>query len=456
MTNNTIKQGVLFKGLSKKVIVTQFDQDHASSDGGAILLKACDEGLKLSESLAACLSDNRQQGKVKHSLQELFRQRMFSIACGYADTNDSARLAMDPVFKMMSDRDPVTGSALASQPTLSRFENNVRRADLLRMGETLADSVIERHKCRRKKTRLITIDLDPTVDPTHGSQQGSLFNGFYDTWCYLPLAGFLTFDREEEQYLFCYMLRPGHATAKQGCLGMLKRLVPKLRAAFPGARIRVRLDSGFSGAELYEFFEAERLQYIVCMAKNKILCGLAEPVFEVVRADDKKDIRTVCYGEDLYRARSWPHARRVIIKAEITTHPHRKPKENPRFLVTNIKGSAKYLYKKIYCARGDAENRIKELKGGLDIDHTSCTSFMANQLRVLLTGAAYVLFQELRLHAKGTCFARAQVSTLRLHLLKLGAWIESSVRRIVLHLPSSTVHAQDWQKIALSLGAVPG
>ena len=242
MTNNTIKQGVLFKGLSKKVIVTQFDQDHASSDGGAILLKACDEGLKLSESLAACLSDNRQQGKVKHSLQELFRQRMFSIACGYADTNDSARLAMDPVFKMMSDRDPVTGSALASQPTLSRFENKVRRADLLRIGETLADSVIERHKCRRKKTRLITIDLDPTVDPTHGSQQGSLFNGFYDTWCYLPLAGFLTFDREEEQYLFCYMLRPGHATAKQGCLGMLKRLVPKLRAAFPGARIRVRLD----------------------------------------------------------------------------------------------------------------------------------------------------------------------------------------------------------------------
>ncbi len=191
MANNTIKQGVLFKGLSKKNIVAQFDQEHASSDGGAVLLKALDDRLKLSSTLAACLSDTRQQSKVLHSLPELFRQRMFSIACGYEDANDAARLANDPVFKLLTGRDAIKGEALASQPTLSRFENGVRRADLLRMAEGLAATVINRHKRRKKKARLITIDLDPTEDPAHGSQQLSLFNRFYDGNCYLPLARIL-------------------------------------------------------------------------------------------------------------------------------------------------------------------------------------------------------------------------------------------------------------------------
>ena len=172
MSNTTIKQSVLLKGLSKKTVVAQFDQDHASADGGAVLLKACDERLGLSASLAACLSDNRQPGKVKHSLQELFQQRMFGIACGYADANDAARLAHDPVFKLLIGRDAVDGHDLASQPTLSRFENTVRRRDLLRMSE----AVINRHKRRKKKVKLITIDLDPTVDPAHGHQSSTGLN----------------------------------------------------------------------------------------------------------------------------------------------------------------------------------------------------------------------------------------------------------------------------------------
>ncbi len=163
---------------------------------------------------------------------------MFSIACGYADTNDAARLASDPVLKLLSDRDAIDGDDLASQPTLSRFENGVRRADLLAMSEALAETVIGRHKRRKKNTKLITIDLDPTADPTYGTQQLSLFNGFYDCRCYLPLAGFLTFDNEVEQYLFCYMLRPGNATVNLGCIGMLKRLLPRLCRSFPKARIR--------------------------------------------------------------------------------------------------------------------------------------------------------------------------------------------------------------------------
>jgi len=455
MSHHISKQSVLFKGLSKKAVIAKFDQDHASSDGGAVLLKACDEKLQLSVALAACLSDERQQSKVTHSLTELFQQRLFGIACGYADGNDAARLAEDPVMKLLAGRDPIAGGSLASQPTLSRFENAVRPREMLRLSEALADAVIARHKRRKKRVRRITIDLDPTVDPTHGGQQLTFFNGFYDTACYLPLAGFLTFDDEVEQYLFCYVLRAGNAAAKHGAIGVLKRLLPRLRRAFPKARLRIRLDGGFSGPELYEFFEANKLDYVVGMAKNPKLEALAEPLMDEVRAEfEAGQEATRRYGEFDYRARSWPHPRRVIVKAEVTTHFGRKPKDNPRFLITNLTTTPRHVYERAYCARGDAENRLKELKHGLEIDRTSCTSFLANQFRVLITAAAYVLMQELRLKARWTGCARAQVSTLRLRLLKLGAWIESSVRRIVIHLPLGTPFADDWRRIARSVGAV--
>ncbi len=456
MSNHITKQGVLFKGLTKKALVARFDQELASSDGGAILLKACDERLGLSASMAACLRDARQQSKVEHSYEEIFQQRMFGIACGYADGNDAARIADDPVFKLLSGRDPVTGSALASQPTLSRFENAVSSGELLRMSEALADAVIKRHRRRKRKVKRITIDLDPTDDATHGGQQLSFFNKLYDSWCYLPMAGFLTFDNEPDQYLFCCMLRAGNAVAKVGCLSMLKRLLPRLRKAFPKAKIRIRLDAGFTGPELYEFFEAERLEYVVCMGKNNVLLRFAEPLMVPLReALEAGEDLIPRFGECLYAAGSWKHERRVIIKADIALHPGREPKDNPRFIVTNLKTSPKFIYQKVYCARGDIENRIKELKHGLEIDRTSCTSFKANQFRVLMTAAAYVLMQELRLHARRTGCARAQVNTLRLRLLKLGVWIESSVRRIVLHLPTSAPYADDWRRIACSVGAVP-
>jgi len=458
MANNTTRQCVLFKGLSKKIITPRFDQQHSSSDGGAILLKACDEKLKLSAAMASCLEDDRQQSKVKHSLQEMFRQRMFSIACGYSDTNDAARLAGDPILKLLSGRDVIDGDDLASQPSLSRFENRVNRRALLRMSECLAETVIQRHKRRKKKAKLITIDFDPTVDETHGNQQLSLFNGFYDSWCYLPQAGFLTFDDEVEQYLFCYVLRPGNAPAKQGFISILKRLLRRLRQKFPDAQIRIRLDSGFCGPEQYEFFEAEGLEYVVCMATNPVLKRLAESAMALVRKAFEEDPDSTprhYYKKCQYAAGSWNRERRVIIKAAITPHPDRAPKENPRFIITNIKGSAQYVYEHIYCARGDIENRIKELKHGLKIDRTSCHNFLANQLRVLMAAAAYILFQELRLHARYTRCARAQVETLRLFLLKLGAWVESSVRRVVLHLPSNTPYADEWHRIARSVGAIP-
>jgi hypothetical protein len=456
MDNDITKQGVLFKGLSKKGVVARFDQEYGSSDGGAVLLKACDERLGISTAMAACMHDGRQQSKVDHSYGEIFQQRMFGIACGYADGNDAARIGDDPVFKMLAGRDPITGLSLASQPTLSRFENAVRAGDLLQMSEALADTVIKRHRRRKRKVKRITIDLDPTEDATHGGQQLSFFNGFYDSWCYLPLAGFVTFDNEPDQYLFCCVLRAGNAVAKDGCLSILKRLLPRLRKAFPKAKLRIRLDAGFTGPELYEFFEAQRLEYVVCMGKNKVLQRLAEPLMVPLREalEAGEDI-TPRFGECRYAAGSWNKKRRVIIKADITLHPGRQPKDNPRFIVTNLKTTPKFIYDKVYCPRGDVENRIKELKDGLEIDRTSCSSFKANQFRVLMTAAAYVLMQELRLQARRTGCARAQVNTLRLRLLKLGAWIESSVRRIVLHLPMRTPYADEWRRIARSVGAVP-
>ena len=456
MSNDITKQSVLFRGLTKKALIVRFDQEQASSDGGAVLLKACDERLGLSAAMAKCLNDNRQPSKIQHSYEEIFQQRMFGIACGYADGNDAARIANDPVFKLLAGRDPVTGSALASQPTLSRFENAVSSGELLRMSEALAEAVIQRHRRRKRKVRRITIDLDPTEDATHGGQQLSFFNRLYDSWCYLPVAGFLSFDNEPDQYLFCCVLRSGSAVAKTGCLSILKRLLPRLRKAFPKAKIRIRLDAGFTGPELYEFFEAERLEYVVCMGKNSVLLRFAEPLMaplrEALQAGEEIIPR---FGECRYQARSWKRQRRVIIKADIALHPGRLPKDNPRFIVTNLKTTPKFIYQKVYCARGDIENRIKELKHGLKIDRTSCTGFNANQLRVLMTAAAYVLMQELRLKARRTGCARAQVNTLRLRLLKLGVWIESSLRRIVLHLPISTPYADDWRRIARAVGAVP-
>jgi len=455
--DDTIRQSVLFPDLFSKPLCTQFDERHGSSDGGAILLKACDAALELSRRLAGCLADRRQVGKVEHTVRDLLRQRLFGIACGYADGNDAARLGSDPIHKLLLDRDAITGAMLASQPTLSRFENAARRADLYRMGEALAECVIERHRRRLgRRCKHLAIDLDPTDDPTHGGQQLTFFNGHYNTWCYLPVAGFVTFNHEPEQYLLSYVLRPGNAPATRGAIGILRRLLERLRKAFPRAHVLVRLDGGFAASEIFDFLEAEGCDYVVAMAKNKRLAPRAARLMGTARRRSRRTGETAhVYGETHYAARRWSKKRRVIIKAEVVRHPGREPKMNPRFVVTNLKGSPRRLYEKIYCARAEIENRIKELHHGLEIDRTSCPRFLANQLRVLLTAAAYVLMQELRRRAAGTRLARAQVSTLRERLLKLGARIERSVRRIVVHLPHSCPYQSEWPRIALSLGAVP-
>ena len=319
--------------------------------------------------------------------------------------------------------------------------------------------MIERHRARRRgRARQIAIDLDPTDDPTHGAQQLTFFNGHYDSWCYLPLLAFVTFDDEREQYLCAAVLRPGNAPATQGARGVLRRLIALLRIAFPHARFLVRLDGGFATPEILDGLDAEpRLDYVVAMAENSRLTPLAEPAMVAARAQSEASGQTEhVYTEARYAARTWAQERRVVIKAEVVRLPGRAPRDNPRFVITNLRQSPRFVYEQVYCARGDIENRIKELHDGLQLGRTSCCRFWANQFRVLFTAAAYVLMQELRLRAARTACARVQVTWLRDRLLKLAAHVVVSVRRIVIHLPTATPDLHAWRQIALALGARTG
>jgi hypothetical protein len=453
MTQNTT-QSVLFPALFSKSVLATFDQPDSSSDGGAILLKAIDAELELTKRLAACIHDERESGKIVHQLFDLLRQRVYGIACGYPDCNDAARLADDPIHKLLLDRDPVDGTSLGSQPTLSRFENAPSSKDLFKVGCALADIVIEHHAQRLKsKARLITIDLDPTDDPTHGAQQLTFFNAHYDSYCYLPTVGTLQFDNETEKHLFTVVLRPGNAPASRGTIGILMRLLVRLRDAFPKTRFRVRLDGGFAQPVLLDYLEFEGVEYLVGMAGNSRLEKRARRLMGKVRMRSRKTGKTeTLFGETRYAARKWSHRRRVIIKAEVVRCPNRDPRDNDRFVITNLPHKPENVYR-IYRGRGDAENRIKELHHGLEIDRTSCTSFLANQLRVFMTAAAYVLMQEMRRRAAGTALATAQVTTLRERLLKLAVWVEKSVRRIVLHFPVNYPWLNCWKQLAHAVGA---
>jgi hypothetical protein len=435
-------------------VVARFDLPHASTDGGLVLFKALDTELGLTRQLARCLEDGREPGKVLHETIALMQQRIFGVCAGYADCNDAARLVHDPIHKLVIGRDPISGLGLASQPTLSRFENAVGARELRAMIHVLADTVIaqQRRRLKGRATR-ITIDLDPTDDPTHGQQEFAFFNGHYDTWCYLPIVATVTFNDEPAQFAVAAVLRPGTAPAGLGARGILRALLRKLRAAFPAATFRVRLDGGFASAKLFACLEREQVEYVVAMASNRRLEQRARRLMGRARVRSRETGETAhLYGETRYAARKWTRQRRVIIKAEVVRHPGRAPKNNPRFVVTNLTTGPQAVYE-FYCQRGDVENRLKELHHGLEMDRTSCSTFLANQFRVLLSLAAYILFQEVRCRAAKTAWAAAQVTTLRERLIKLAVWVERSVRRIVLHLPTTYPWLPTWRQLARAVGA---
>ena len=452
-------QSVLFPGVFDKDVQVAFDAPNQSSDGGALLIGGLDHSLGLCKRIVAAICDKRQPGKIDHPLHEMIEQRIYMGACGYDDLNDANKLRADPIFKFMCAS---AGQELASASTLCRLENSLTRRDLWRIGQTLLDWQIKHQRKLRsnRKPRIVTIDVDPTDDLTHGQQEFTFFNSYYDGYCYLPLLASLTFhdrwgNEEPEQYLCAAVLRPGNSPATGGARGLLRRIIRTLREEFPNISIRVRLDGGFAAPEMFDFLEAQGVKYLVNMGANSILKARAEPLLKKARHRSNQSGQSErCYGEFYYAAGTWGKERRIVVKAEVTVCAGREPKDNPRFVVTNMGGDAEGLYKYTYCQRGDMENRIKELHA-VGLGRTSCTSFLANQLRVFLSVAAYMLLQELRRRLKGTSLARAQVWRLRESLLKLGASVREVTRRLYVSLPDSSPCARLWCALAAGLSAAP-
>jgi len=318
------------------------------------------------------------------------------------------------------------------------------------MSEVLVDHFIGVH--RKAPPEEILLDFDATDDPAHGQQEFEGFHAYYDCHCYLPLFVTACVDGEPHD-LLAAVLRPGRVHAGHRAKAVGKRLVPKLRNAFPQARLYFRGDSGMAKPEIYDWCEDSDLPYVIGLAKNERLLAQAEPLMEQARALAKERGETVqLFGEFLYQAQSWSHPRRVVVKAEVMLGHSRS--DNQRFVVTSRTDLGPESLYRWYCQRGDMENRIGELKNDLDSGRTSCHRFLANQFRLLLHAAAFVLMRELRRQLEDTDLATARVQTLRLRLIKVGARVVESVRRVVFHLPTAYPWAHLWERLLLRFEAL--
>ena len=429
--------------LHRKPIEGRFDAGDISSDGGLMLLARMESELGLLQELSNCLTDTRQASKVVHTLDELLMQRVYQILGGYEDCNDADDLRHDPVLKLCVGRLPHSQSALASQPTLSRFENSIDVDDLWAMADVFVDVFISQYADSEPKR--ILLDFDATDDPTHGQQQLTGFHAYYDTHCYLPLIVTAQVDGGPHE-LLATLLRKGKCHAGHRATAVLKLLVKRLRAQWPSVQIVVRGDSGFAKPRLYNWCERNGVKYLIGLAKNSRLVALGERYMAIARKRHERTgqkVRLVHGG--LYKADNWPHYRRVLIKSEVMDAG-----ENPRFVVTNLSGLSGELYD-LYAMRGDMENRIKELKCDLAMDRTSCHRFVANQFRVLLHSAAFVLMSFLRKLLAKTELATAQACTLQRKLIKVGVLVSESVRRVRLVFASSYPSQHIWRHLLMQL-----
>jgi len=329
---------------------------------------------------------------------------------------------------------------------VSRLENAVRWRECWKLSEALVACFVQQYR-DSPPTRLV-LDVDATDDPTHGQQEMSFYHGYYETHCYLPLLVFAQVNGGGEQHLLAAVLRPGNVHAGRRAMAILRRVVARLQKAFPQCQIELRADSGLALPEVYDGCEALGLPYTISLPQNERLLRLAAPFLrdaDAMHAETGETARR--YGEVWYAAQTWPVGRRVIIKAEVMTQG-----ANPRFVVTTRPELDPEAHYHFYCQRGDPENRIKELKEGLHLDRLSCHRFWANQFRLLLHAAAYVLFQALRRALAGTRLEKAQVSTLRLRLLKVGARVRESVRRVWVQLPQAYAGMDLWQRVLAAFG----
>ncbi len=399
-----------------------------------------DRELGVCEAVARNVPEWRSGRSIRHALEILVRQRVYQIASGYEDQNDANALRSDPLLKLVLGRLPETGEDLASQPTISRLENAPGARDCLRIARALAELYVRRRGADGVPGRVL-LDLDSTDDPTHGEQEGARYHGYYKTHMYHPL---LVFDGETNQ-LVAAVLRPGNSHAGHGAVAVLKRVVGRLREAWPGVEVEIRADAGFALPAVYEWCEREGVGYTIGLVSNPRLEGLAEPLLE--RAGRESEERT---GEKVrlvadaaYRAGSWDRPRRVVYKAEAMEQG-----TNTRYVVTSRRGDRpKELYD-WYVRRGEAEGWIKDFKRALKADRLSCRRFWANQFRLLLHAAAYWLLDALRRKLVGAGVRRMQLDTLRLLLVKVGGRVRQLLTKVRLHLASGHPGQRLWNALS--------
>ena len=436
-----------------------FDAGALSSDLGPLLMRGIDRQIGLIERMANAIQDRRHPSYIDHELRDLLRQRIFQMSSGYEDQNDATPLRHDPLFKLGLDRLPLDPhQALASQPTHSRLENAVRRADLYRIAAAFVEQFVASYA---EPPPAIVVDLDHSEDPTHGQQVFSFYNGHYRHHCYLPLYVFEGLSGR----LVTAVLRPGKTPTGRENAMIVKRILTRLREHWPETHIVIRGDGHFSNPELMDLVELDPLADFVCgLSANPVLKRRAEPILAEARtlhrlrcenarqAGQSPPESTRLYEEFSYQAGSWSKPRRVIVKAEITAFG-----DNPRFVVTSMnEPTPQTVYEHFYCARGQDENYIKAMKCDLKSDRTSDGSFWANQMRLFYACAAYVLHLALRTETlRGTEFERAQPARIIHRLFKIAVRVVQYKDRIRLQLPSTCPVKPVLKKITEILYLVP-
>ena len=418
----------LFPCQGKKVEVS-FHEEHISSDGGLLLLREADLQMGLLRDIASVLKDDRDQRYVGHSLETMLRQRVFQIACGYEDANDCNALKSDPVFKMSAGRLPESGPDLASQPTMTRFENSIGNSELYRVAEVFARHFINSYA---KEPPVIILDCDDTNNNTHGDQQLTLFNHYYGEYCYMPLHIYEGFSGK----LITCLLRPGRRSKSVAVYSVLSRLIGFIRSHWKNTRIIVRGDSHFASHELMDWAGGQdRLHFITGLAGNaKLKEGVAGKLKTAKELYERKKKKITLYHSFEYKAESWQCYQRVVAKIEYSGLG-----ENLRFIVTDLRDyRTEQLYKLGYCGRGKMELFIKNHKRYLRSDRSSCNRFQANQLRLFLHSAAYVLLHSIQKEVlRGTEYANSTMETMRLKLIKVAARVREIKTRIKIELPKS-------------------
>jgi Transposase DDE domain group 1 len=439
--------------LRKKKVTAAFDGGQISSDGGVLLLAGAEKRLGLIDRLATLIPDDRDAALITHSMADILRERVFAIACGYPDGNDLDDLRKDPAFKMACGRLPESGIDLASQPTISRLENAPDQRTLIRLSRGMVDLWCESHW---KAPKSIILDIDDTADTVHGHQQLSLFNAHYDERCFSPIH---IYDAETGHCVVT-ILRPGKTPDGKEVRAHLRRLVRRIRLHWPRTRITIRGDSHYGRREAMTWCEQNGIDYIFGLGPNKIL---AEQIFAkldeccVRRAEGKPDAKGQRnklrdYTETTYAAKSWPHPRRVVARIEVT---HKGA--DVRYIVTNLSvGTPEWLYDRLYCARGQAENLIKRHKSQLASDRTSCRSPLANQMRLILHTAAYWLMRTVReAIPRPQALASGEFSTIRARLLKVAVRIKETASRIRLAFAANCPDAELFRDLVRSLTPRP-